>query len=112
MNTIEDYSFTIINDQGMEVKCDLISIINDNETHQTYVIYTDYLLTKANKFRVLISELVEKGMISRKKDSNGRSYNLKTTPKFAEYFKIKGNAEILSKVEMSKLSEILELNKQ
>lgn len=58
-----------------------------------------------------VSELVEKGMISRKKDANGRSYNLKTTPKFAEYFKIKGNAEILSKVEMSKLSEILELNK-
>ena len=59
-----------------------------------------------------VAELVEKGMISRKKDANGRSYNLKTTPKFAEYFKIKGNAEILSKVEMSKLSEILELNKQ
>ena len=59
-----------------------------------------------------VAELVEKGMISRKKDSNGRSYNLKTTPKFAEYFKIKGNAEILSKLEMTKLSEILELNKQ
>ena len=60
MNDIEEYSFTIVNDQGMEVKCDLISIINDNETNQTYVIYTDYLLTKTNKFRVLISELVEK----------------------------------------------------
>ena len=58
-----------------------------------------------------VSELVEKGMISRKKDSNGRSYNLKTTPKFAEYFKIKGNFEMLSKLEMNKLSEILELNK-
>ena len=59
-----------------------------------------------------VSELVEKGMVSRKKDSNGRSYNLKTTPKFAEYFKIKGNFEMLSKLEMNKLSEILELNKQ
>ena len=58
-----------------------------------------------------VSELVEKGLISRKKDSNGRSYNLKTTHKFAEYFKIKGNSEILSKLEMNKLSEILELNK-
>ena len=58
-----------------------------------------------------VSELVEKGLISRKKDSNGRSYNLKTTQKFAEYFKIKGNSEILSKLEMNKLSEILELNK-
>jgi len=59
MNTIDDYSFTIINDQGMEVKCDLISIINDNETDQIYVVYTDYLLTKASKFRILISELIE-----------------------------------------------------
>lgn len=58
-----------------------------------------------------VSELVEKGMITRKKDANGRSYNLKTTPKFAEYFKIKGNFEMLSKLEMNKLSEILELNK-
>ena len=53
-----------------------------------------------------VSELVEKGMISRKKDSNGRSYNLKTTPKFAEYFKLKGNFEMLSNLEMDKLSEI------
>ncbi len=58
-----------------------------------------------------VQELVEKGLISRKKDKNGRSFNLKTTPKFAEYFKIKGNSEILSNLEMNKLSEILELNK-
>lgn len=58
-----------------------------------------------------VAELVEKGLVSRKKDKNGRSYNLKTTPKFAEYFKIKGNSEVLSKLEMNKLSEILELNK-
>ncbi|MBE7704593.1 MAG: SMC-Scp complex subunit ScpB [Cyanobacteria bacterium SIG29] len=58
-----------------------------------------------------VSELVEKGLVSRKRDSNGRSFNLKTTPKFAEYFKIKGNFETLSKLEMDKLSEILELNK-
>lgn len=54
----EDFTFTIINDQGMEVKCDLISIITDNDTDQIYVVYTDYLLTKTNKFRILISELV------------------------------------------------------
>ncbi len=58
-----------------------------------------------------VAELVEKGMVSRKKDSNGRSFNLKTTPKFAEYFKIKGNFEMLSNLEMNKLAEILELNK-
>ena len=36
---------------------------------------------------------------------------LKTTPKFLEYFKIKGNAEILSKMDNDRLSELLELKK-
>ena len=45
-----------------------------------------------------VAELIEKGMISRHKDKNGRSYNLKTTPKFAEYFKLKGDAKALSKI--------------
>ena len=58
---MSDYSFTITNEQGMEVKCDVISIVQDNETNQTYVVYTDYLLTKNNKFRIIISELVKQG---------------------------------------------------
>lgn len=58
-----------------------------------------------------VAELLEKGLISRKRDKNGRSFNLKTTPKFAEYFKLKGNSEILSKMESNRLSELLELNK-
>lgn len=58
-----------------------------------------------------IKELVEKGLVSRKRDKNGRSFNLKTTPKFSEYFKMKGNSEILSKLESRRLSELLELNK-
>lgn len=58
-----------------------------------------------------VAELVEKGLISRKRDKNGRSFNLKTTPKFAEYFKIKGNSEELSKLNPTRLSELLELNK-
>ena len=45
-----------------------------------------------------IQELLEKGLISRTKDKNGRSYNLKTTPKFAEYFKLKGDAKALAKL--------------
>ena len=44
-----------------------------------------------------VQELVEKGLISKHKDKNGRSFNLKTTPKFAEYFKLKGDAKALAK---------------
>ncbi len=45
-----------------------------------------------------IQELLEKGLIIRTKDKNGRSYNIKTSPKFAEYFKLKGDTASLVKV--------------
>jgi len=45
-----------------------------------------------------VKELVDMGMISKTKDKNGRSYNLKTTPKFEEYFKIKGDKKALARV--------------
>ena len=67
---MDDYSFTIINEQGMEVKCDVISVVSDNETNQVYVVYTDYLLTKTNKFRILISELIEENGEYTLKDIN------------------------------------------
>ena len=34
-----------------------------------------------------VKQLLDMGMITRHKDKNGRSFNIKTTPKFAEYFK-------------------------
>ena len=44
-----------------------------------------------------IAELVEKGLVSKHKDKNGRSINVKTTPKFAEYFKLKGDTRALAR---------------
>lgn len=45
-----------------------------------------------------VQELVEKGLIAKKRDKNGRSFNLKTTQKFAEYFKLKGDAKTLARI--------------
>lgn len=45
-----------------------------------------------------VQELLDKGLISKSKDKNGRSFNLKTTPKFAEYFKLKGDTKTLAKM--------------
>ena len=45
-----------------------------------------------------VQELLDKGLISRTKDKNGRSYNLKTTQKFSEYFKLKGDTRSLAKL--------------
>ena len=36
-------------------------------------------------------------MISKHKDKNGRSFNIKTTSKFEEYFKLKGDIRALVK---------------
>lgn len=44
-----------------------------------------------------VQELVEKGLVAKTKDRNGRSFNLRTTDKFAEYFKLKGDAKTLAK---------------
>ncbi len=45
-----------------------------------------------------IPELLEKGLISKTKDKNGRSFNIRTTKKFNEYFKLKGDAKALAKI--------------
>ncbi|MBE7712763.1 MAG: SMC-Scp complex subunit ScpB [Cyanobacteria bacterium SIG26] len=43
-----------------------------------------------------VGELVEKGLVAKHKDKNGRSINIKTTTKFAEYFKLKGDTRALA----------------
>ena len=43
-----------------------------------------------------IAELVEKGLVTKQKDKNGKSINIKTTPKFKEYFKITGDIDLLA----------------
>ena len=50
-----------------------------------------------------VQELLDKGLISRTKDKNGRSFNIRTTPKFAEYFKLKGDLRSLMKSDINKL---------
>ena len=44
-----------------------------------------------------IATLLEQGLISRSKDKNGKSYNIRTTKKFQEYFKLKGDIKALVK---------------
>lgn len=45
-----------------------------------------------------IAELLDKGLISKKKDKESRAFMLRTTPKFAEYFKLKGDTNALAKL--------------
>lgn len=50
-----------------------------------------------------IQELMDKGLVARTRDKNGRSFNVSTTPKFAEYFKLKGDLRSLMKQDIAEL---------
>ena len=50
-----------------------------------------------------IAELVEKGLVAKTRDKNGRSFNVSTTPKFTEYFKLKGDLRSLMKQDIAEL---------
>ena len=54
----EEYSFTIINKDGIEVTYDVLSMITDKDS-RIYLLYTDYLLDENGRTRVLASELVQ-----------------------------------------------------
>ena len=50
-----------------------------------------------------IQELVDKGLVAKTRDKNGRSFNVSTTPKFAEYFKLQGDLRSLMKQDIAEL---------
>ena len=54
----QEYSFTVINKEGIEVTCDVVSMIADKDS-RIYLLYTDYLLNDNGEFRLLASELVQ-----------------------------------------------------
>lgn len=54
---MEEMSFTITNNNGIEVKCDVLSVINDEE-NKTYLLYTDYTLNDNNEYNVYVSQMI------------------------------------------------------
>ena len=57
---MEEMNFTIVNENGIEVKCDVLSIIND-DNDKTYIIYTDYTLNENNEYNVFVSQIINEG---------------------------------------------------
>ncbi len=53
-------TFTILNDQGIEVTCDVIAVI-EQEAKNPLMVYTDYSLDENDEFNVFVSELEEDG---------------------------------------------------
>ena len=59
-NYDNDYSFSITNADGVEIKCDALGTLQD-ENGNCIIVYTDYTLDKENKFNVYASKLVKDG---------------------------------------------------
>ena len=72
----QEYNFTVINEQGEEVICDVISMLHDEKTGELFVLYTDYTLNDKNQFNTYLSQLIEKkGEYSLEKVSGRERYN-------------------------------------
>ena len=57
---MEEMSFVITNDKGVEVKCDVLSVINDDD-NKTYIIYTDYTLNNNDEYNIYVSQMISEG---------------------------------------------------
>lgn len=56
----DDLSFEMINDDGMEVICDITAVIpNPDNNDEPYVIYTDYTLDENDNFKNYYGQLVD-----------------------------------------------------
>ena len=53
----EEFTFKTTNKDGLEVLCDTLAVINQDE-EPPIIVYTDYTLDRDNKFNVYISKVV------------------------------------------------------
>ena len=56
----EDLSFTIKNDDGEDVICDIISVVpNEDKQDEPYVVFTDYMLDSNDEFVMQYGKVIE-----------------------------------------------------
>lgn len=55
----DDLSFTIKNKDGLEVICDILSVVPNEDTNEPYVVFTDYMLDENNEFVLQYGKLVK-----------------------------------------------------
>lgn len=58
----EDLSFTVKNDAGEDVICDVISVVpNEDNQEEPYVVFTDYMLDANDEFVMQYGKVIEVG---------------------------------------------------
>ncbi len=58
----EDLSFTIKDDNGEDITCDILSVVpNEANLDEPYVVFTDYMLDEDDEFVLEYGKLVKDG---------------------------------------------------
>ena len=55
MKNQDKNSFTVINDEGKEIKCDVLFTFDSDETKKSYIVYTDNTKDKEGNIQVYAS---------------------------------------------------------
>ena len=56
----EDLSFTVKNNDGEDVVCDIVSVVpNDENKDEPYVVFTDYMLDENDEFILQYGKVIE-----------------------------------------------------
>ena len=56
----EDLSFEVVNDDGLEVECDILSIVpNEENKNEPFVVFTDYMLDENDEFVLQFGKVIE-----------------------------------------------------
>lgn len=56
----DNLSFSLINNDGEEIVCDILSVIpNEENSNEPYVVFTDYMLDENKKFVTQYGKIVE-----------------------------------------------------
>ncbi len=48
----ENFTFTVVGDDGNEVECEILFTFENNATEKSYVVYTDHTLDEQGNYRV------------------------------------------------------------
>ncbi len=51
----EDMTFTVVNDEGKEIKCDVLFTFDSEETGKNYIVYTDNTKDESGNIKVYAS---------------------------------------------------------
>ena len=56
----EDLSFDVLDEEGNTIKCDILSVVpNEENNNESYVVFTDYMLDENDEFIMQYGKIID-----------------------------------------------------